>query len=50
MEVAVVIPCFNEAAAIGDVVRSWRGVLPDALDVVLDPVIGNNLILRAIKA
>lgn len=36
MEVAVVIPCFNEAAAIGDVVRSFRGALPDARIYVYD--------------
>jgi glycosyltransferase involved in cell wall biosynthesis len=34
--VAVLIPCFNEAAAIGDVVRSFRGALPDARVYVFD--------------
>jgi glycosyltransferase involved in cell wall biosynthesis len=28
--VAVVIPCFNESAAIGDVVRRFRAALPAA--------------------
>jgi glycosyltransferase involved in cell wall biosynthesis len=36
MDVAVVVPCFNEAAAIGDVVRSFRGALPDARIYVYD--------------
>jgi glycosyltransferase involved in cell wall biosynthesis len=36
MEVAVVIPCFNEAAAIGDVVRSFRAALPEARVYVFD--------------
>ena len=34
--VAVLIPCFNESAAIGDVVRSFRGALPDARIYVFD--------------
>jgi glycosyltransferase involved in cell wall biosynthesis len=34
--VAVVIPCFNESAAIGDVVRSFRAALPDARIYVFD--------------
>jgi glycosyltransferase involved in cell wall biosynthesis len=34
--VAVLIPCFNEAATIGDVVRAWRGALPAARVYVFD--------------
>jgi len=34
--VAVIIPCFNESAAIGDVVRSFRAALPDARVYVFD--------------
>lgn len=34
--VAVAIPCYNEAAAIGDLVASWRAVLPEAEVVVFD--------------
>jgi glycosyltransferase involved in cell wall biosynthesis len=34
--VAVAIPCYNEAAAIGDLVAAWRDVLPDAEIVVFD--------------
>ena len=34
--VAVLIPCFNESAAIGDVVRSFRAALPEARIYVFD--------------
>jgi glycosyltransferase involved in cell wall biosynthesis len=34
--VAVLIPCFNEAAAIGDVVRGFRAALPQARIYVYD--------------
>lgn len=34
--VAVAIPCYNEAAAIGDVVDEWRAELPGAEVVVFD--------------
>jgi len=34
--IAVVIPCFNESAAIGDVVRSFRAALPAARIYVFD--------------
>ena len=36
MEVAVLIPCFNEAATIGQVVRGFRAALPDARIYVFD--------------
>jgi glycosyltransferase involved in cell wall biosynthesis len=32
----VAIPCYNEAAAIGDLVARWRAVLPEAEIVVFD--------------
>jgi glycosyltransferase involved in cell wall biosynthesis len=34
--VAVLIPCYNEAAAIGQVVRAFRAALPDARLYVYD--------------
>jgi glycosyltransferase involved in cell wall biosynthesis len=34
--IAVAIPCYNEAAAVGAVVDQFRAVLPDALIVVFD--------------
>lgn len=34
--VAVAIPCYNEAAAIGDLVAEWRQVLPEADIFVFD--------------
>ena len=34
--VAVMVPCFNEAAAIGSVVESFRAALPDAAIYVYD--------------
>ena len=36
MSVAVLIPCFNEAVAIGQVVRDFREALPDATIYVYD--------------
>lgn len=36
MNVAVVVPCFNEAAAIGNVVRDFRAALPTAKIYVFD--------------
>jgi glycosyltransferase involved in cell wall biosynthesis len=34
--VAVIIPCYNEAAAIGKVVRDFRAALPAAQIAVYD--------------
>lgn len=34
--IAVAIPCYNEAAAIADVLARWRAALPDAEIVVFD--------------
>ncbi|MEZ5917985.1 MAG: glycosyltransferase [Parvularculaceae bacterium] len=34
--VAVILPCYNEAAAIGDVVASFRKALPAAIIYVYD--------------
>jgi glycosyltransferase involved in cell wall biosynthesis len=36
LEVAVLVPCFNEAAAIGKVVADFRAALPDATVYVYD--------------
>ena len=36
MRVAVLIPCFNEAVAVGQVVADFRAALPEALIVVCD--------------
>lgn len=35
-KLAVAIPCYNEAAAVGSVVASFRRVLPDAVILVID--------------
>jgi glycosyltransferase involved in cell wall biosynthesis len=35
-EVAVAIPCYNEAAAIAEVIASWRRALPQAEIIVFD--------------
>ena len=36
MQIAVLIPCYNEQAAIGNVVRNFRAVLPEAAIYVYD--------------
>ena len=36
LDIAVILPCYNEAAAIGDVVRDFRRALPDAAIYVYD--------------
>jgi glycosyltransferase involved in cell wall biosynthesis len=36
LDIAVILPCYNEAAAIGDVVRDFRKALPDAAIYVYD--------------
>jgi len=36
LEIAVLVPCYNEEAAIGDVVRDFRAALPDATVYVYD--------------
>ena len=36
IDIAVIVPCYNEEAAIGDVVRSFRSVLPNATIYVYD--------------
>ena len=33
--IAVLVPCYNEEAAIGTVVRDFRAALPDAADLCL---------------
>lgn len=34
--IAVILPCYNEAAAIGNVVREFRAALPEAVVYVYD--------------
>lgn len=36
IEIAVLIPCYNEEAAIGNVVRDFQTALPDATIYVYD--------------
>ena len=36
LDIAVILPCFNEAAAIADVVHKFREALPDATIYVYD--------------
>lgn len=48
--IAVLIPCFNESAAIGDVVRSFRSVLPTARIYVFDNNSTDDTITRAAEA
>jgi glycosyltransferase involved in cell wall biosynthesis len=48
--VAVLIPCFNEGAAIGKVVQDFRSALPDAIIYVYDNNSSDNTIAAAEKA
>ena len=36
LDIAVILPCYNEAAAISGVVRDFRQALPDAAIYVYD--------------
>ena len=45
--VAVILPCYNEEAAIGDVVRDFRAALPEAVVYVYDNNSKDGTILRA---
>jgi glycosyltransferase involved in cell wall biosynthesis len=49
-EIAVLIPCYNEEAAIGKVVRDFIGVLPGAQVYVYDNNSNDNTVLRAKEA
>jgi len=48
--IAVLIPCYNEAAAIGTVVRDFRAALPDAKIYVYDNNSKDETIARAQEA
>lgn len=49
-EIAVLVPCYNEEAAIGKVVRDFIGVLPGAQVYVYDNNSKDNTVLRAQEA
>lgn len=42
LRVAVLVPCYNEAATVGNVVRDFRGALPDATVYVCDNCSSDN--------
>lgn len=48
--VAVILPCYNEAAAIGDVVREFRAALPQAVVYVYDNNSRDDTVARAREA
>lgn len=50
LKVAVLLPCYNEEAAIGDVVRGFRAVLPAADIYVYDNNSKDRTVERAIEA
>ncbi len=48
--VAVILPCYNEAAAIGEVVREFRAALPQAVVYVYDNNSRDDTVARAREA
>jgi glycosyltransferase involved in cell wall biosynthesis len=48
--IAVLVPCYNEEAAIGKVVRDWRAALPSAVVYVYDNNSKDQTIARAAEA
>jgi glycosyltransferase involved in cell wall biosynthesis len=48
--IAVLLPCYNEAVAIGPIVRGFRGALPDATVYVYDNNSVDDTIARAREA
>ena len=50
LKVAVLLPCYNEEAAIADVVRSFRAVLPGADIYVYDNNSKDRTVERAAEA
>ncbi|HWY60805.1 MAG TPA: glycosyltransferase family 2 protein [Rhizomicrobium sp.] len=48
--IAVLVPCYNEEAAIAKVVRDFRGVLPGAVIYVYDNNSGDQTVARAREA
>jgi Glycosyl transferase family 2 len=49
-DVAVLVPCLNEAGAIGHVVRAFRGALPDAVVYVYDNGSTDGTVAEAVAA
>lgn len=49
-QIAVLVPCFNEAVAIGKVVRDFRAALPQATIYVYDNNSTDNTYAEAVKA
>ena len=49
-QIAVLVPCFNEAVAIGQVVRDFRAALPQATVYVYDNNSTDNTSAEAVKA
>lgn len=47
LRTAVILPCFNEEAAIGDVVREFRNALPEAVIYVYDNNSRDETVARA---
>jgi glycosyltransferase involved in cell wall biosynthesis len=47
LRTAVILPCFNEEAAIGDVVREFRAALPEAVIYVYDNNSRDETVARA---
>ncbi len=50
IEIAVVVPCYNEEASIGKVVRDFRAVLPAATVYVYDNGSSDQTVARALEA
>lgn len=50
LDIAILLPCFNEAATIGEVVRGFREVLPQARIYVYDNNSTDGTALKAIMA
>ena len=50
MKIAVLVPCYNEEAAIAKVVHDFRAALPGAAIYVYDNNSGDNTMARAIIA
>jgi len=50
VEIAVVVPCYNEEATIGSVVRDFRAALPEAAVYVYDNGSTDQTVARAMEA
>ena len=49
-DIAVVVPCYNEEAAIGKVVRDFRAALPEATVYVYDNGSSDQTVAQALQA